>query len=100
MNTLKCMIEGCLNFFSTEETVSENVRYICKNHPRAVQVRAAGRSYDERADNLDTEVHFQEYQFDKDLARGGSPKIDSGDEASPNIFVQKQRENEADSVDE
>ncbi|MGH7748278.1 MAG: hypothetical protein ACREQ5_26505, partial [Candidatus Dormibacteria bacterium] len=36
---------------------------------RAAQVRAAGRPYDERRDEYDKGVHFQDVQFDHDIAR-------------------------------
>jgi len=67
MNEVKCVIEGCKEVFKTEEAVSPKVRFVCKNHPRAHQLAAVGRSYKSDADTRDTDVHFQTHQFDKKL---------------------------------
>jgi hypothetical protein len=70
MNTLKCVIEGCLTEISVGgEPMSSDARYICKNHSRASQVRAANRVYNPDIDEKDKKIRFQKYQFDKDLAR-------------------------------
>ena len=69
MNEIKCRIEGCTEVFKTEEAVSRNAGFICKNHSREEQVRAAGRSYSE-SDEADKQVHFQTHQFDRNLDRG------------------------------
>ena len=55
----------------TEEAVSPNASFICKDHPREVQVQAAGRKYSPETDEADKEIHFQNHQFDKDLRRSG-----------------------------
>lgn len=81
MNVIKCKIAGCTNEFKTEEAVSKNASYICKDHPRMVQVLAV-RPYDPHSDNVDANIRFQEHQFDKELTRGGAPQIDWGDDAS------------------
>lgn len=73
MNIVKCAIDGCSTQFETADAVAVNVRFICKNHPRAEQVRAAGRAYDPEADNVDAKIKFQPHQFDKDLRRAGKP---------------------------
>ena len=83
MNEVKCKIEGCKEVFKTEEAVSAEARFICKNHPRTVQLAEAGRIIQE-SDFKDATVHFQEFQFDHDLASGSSPNVDSGQD-SPEI---------------
>lgn len=70
VNIIQCKIEGCTEVFKTEEDISSNARFICRNHPRSVQVEAAGRMYDWKKDNEDADVHFQEHQFDPNLSRG------------------------------
>ena len=76
MNTIKCKIDECSSVFTTEEAVSPNAQYICKNHNRAIQVRAAGRTYDPKTDEADQDVHFQTCQFDPALAHAHSPNVD------------------------
>ena len=73
MAVLKCVVDGCSTELTTNEPVSEIVRYICKNHPRSVQAAAAGRTYDQQRDEADRDVHFQDVQFDPDLARSANP---------------------------
>jgi len=73
MTTVRCRVDGCNASINVTEAVSPNVSFICKNHPRSVQVKANGRVYDERRDEADKEVHFQDVQFDPDLARSGIP---------------------------
>lgn len=74
MATINCAVEGCNTNITVDEAVSKSVRFICKNRPRSVQVRTAGRSYDPVKDNSDQELHFQSHQFDKDLKRGSRPQ--------------------------
>src|SRR6266699_7010508 len=69
MNLVRCAIEGCLEVFKTAETLSPNARFICKNHPRKVQVEAVGRKYDVKKDETDQDVHFQDCQFDPEIKR-------------------------------
>ena len=57
----------------TEEAVSPNASFICKDHPREVQVQAAGRKYNPETDESDKDVHFQDTQFDKDLRTARKP---------------------------
>lgn len=76
VNEIKCAIEGCVEVFRTTEAVSTQVRYICKNHPRVQQLRAANRVVDE-SDFEDEDVHFQEFSFDPFF--GGDKNIESGD---------------------
>lgn len=70
--TIQCVVvtDGvrCLNAFSSETPFSPNARYICKNHPRAGQVRAAGREYDSVVDEKDSQDRFQSTQFDPTLS--------------------------------
>lgn len=73
MNIVRCKVDGCNSQFQTAGAVAADVSYICKNHSRAVQVRAAGRQYDVVKDNSDAEVQFQDHQFDKDLRRAAKP---------------------------
>jgi hypothetical protein len=63
----------CSTVLTVEETVAENARFICKNHPRTVQVRAAGRKYDPTRDETDSRLRLQNYQFDPDMNRAGKP---------------------------
>jgi hypothetical protein len=69
MNSIPCKVKGCTNVHQTEEAVSPNASFICKEHPREVQVEAAGRKYNPETDEADRDVHFQDHQFDKDLRR-------------------------------
>ena len=84
MNEIKCSIEGCLEVFRTTEPVSKDVRFICKNHPKEVQVRAVGRVYNPKTDGADEEVRFQTHQFDADdLDRCSGPDREvEGDDTS------------------
>ena len=73
MNEVRCTVSGCSEVFKTEEEVSQNSRYICKNHPREVQVRAASRSYNPDTDEADKKVGFQIYQHDRRLNHSTRP---------------------------
>lgn len=64
MNIVKCVIECCNEVFHTEEPVSPSVRFICKNHPRSAQVKAVGRVFDPIKDTKDSDIHFQDQQFE------------------------------------
>jgi len=75
MNSIKCKIDECLSVFTTEEAISPNAQYICKNHNRATQVRAAGRTYDPKIDEADQDVHFQTCQFDPTLDRRSGKEV-------------------------
>jgi len=79
VNEIKCKIEGCSNVFRTNEPVSPEARFICKDHPRNVQLAAVGRTYNEKWDNEDAEVHFQEHAFDPKLTRRPDSPADSAD---------------------
>ena len=70
MNEIRCLVKGCSEVFKTEEPVSSNARFICKNHPKETQVRADGRVFDKRTDRADEKVHFQTVQFDPKLSGG------------------------------
>lgn len=56
LNVVKCGIGDCSSVFKTEEAVSPNVRYVCKNHSEVEQ-----------------RVFFQDHQFDENLKRGIKP---------------------------
>ena len=58
----------------TEEAVSPKASFICKDHPREIQVQAAGRKYNPITDEADKDVHFQDHQFDKNLGTGTIPE--------------------------
>ncbi len=67
MNKIQCVVKDskevrCGTTIEVSEPVSAEYRFICKNHPDAVQRRAAGNTKSPRPD-----VHFQEVQFDPDL---------------------------------
>ena len=64
---IKCRVKGCQ--FEADITGL----YICHRHTRAEQWQALGREPDERKDNSDKDVYFQDCQFDKDLKRGRRP---------------------------
>jgi hypothetical protein len=70
---INCTVEEkgvrCSTTLDITEPMSSSFKYICRNHPRAAQVRANGRSYDPVKDNRDKDTHFQETQFDKDLGK-------------------------------
>jgi len=68
MNEVKCKIKDCSEVFRTEEPVSDKVRFVCKKHPRSVQLRAVGRSM-KKKDNSDVKVKFQSSQFDPNIRR-------------------------------
>lgn len=74
MNEIKCRIENCAEVHRTAEAVSPNATFLCKNHPRAVQVRAMGGIYKPEIDEKDKDVHFQDHQFDKSLRTKGNKK--------------------------
>ena len=85
MNQIKCSIKDCEEVFQTEETVSPVIRFICKNHPRQIQLNAVGRTFKSRKDDRDADVHFQSVQFDPGLVKmGRPPNIDfpDGDDRS------------------
>lgn len=72
MTTINCKVEEkgvrCSTTIEVTEEIAKNFNgFICKNHPRSVQVRANGRQYDPAKDEKDKDIHFQETQFDKDL---------------------------------
>jgi hypothetical protein len=68
MTTINCIVEEkgvrCSTTLEVTEPMSPQFKFICKNHPDTVQRRAAGNTRLKRPD-----VHFQEYQFDKDLGK-------------------------------
>ena len=74
MTTINCKVEEkgvrCSTTIEVTEEIAKNFNgFICKNHPRSVQVRANGRQYDPAKDEKDKVLHFQEHQFDKDLGK-------------------------------
>ena len=80
MNEIKCQIPGCSETFKTTETVSPLAKFTCKNHPRAIQVRAAGRIFKEGRDTRDADVRLQPYQFDKSFGSGKRWQEDTNEE--------------------
>ena len=74
MNSIPCKVKGCTNVHLTEEAISPKASFICKDHPREVQIQAAGRKYNPKTDEADKDVHFQDHQFDKDLRRSSKPE--------------------------
>jgi len=71
--SIRCAISGCVSTLETNEPVAAEARFICRHHPRREQVEAANRPYDPVGDNTDREVHFQDYQFDPEMARSARP---------------------------
>ena len=79
MATIQCkVIENevrCTNtIVVADEGVTADTGFICRHHPRVVQVRASNREYDLSRDEADKAVRFQEYQFDPDLRRSAKPQ--------------------------
>jgi len=64
MNVVECTFIGCEETFRTSETLSPNVRFICKNHSRQEHVWVHKRQYDPQKDRKDQDVHFQDHQFE------------------------------------
>src|SRR5271155_3743683 len=78
MPTLRCKVvdkdgERCVSIIEVTDPILEGAGFTCKNHPRSVQVRANGRSYDPVKDELDKDVRLQNYQFDPDMVRSAKP---------------------------
>lgn len=74
---IECSIPGCIFSYNTDQSISCEVRYTCRNHTREELVRVMDRPFDQKRDEADIRVHFQECQFDRDLRRAKSP--DGGD---------------------
>ena len=79
MATIRCKVldnngAQCESTIDVSLPLAENAGFICKNHPRAAQVRANSRQYDPARDEADKGVHFQEAQFDPDLRRPKKPQ--------------------------
>src|SRR4029077_808721 len=73
MTDIHCKVKGCAEVLKTQDPVSANASYICKHHPKAVQLEAAGRAYDPILDEVDKTVKFQSHQFDRSLRNGNRP---------------------------
>jgi len=77
VTTINCIVEEkgarCSTTLEVTEPLSPSFKFICRNHPRSVQVRANGRPYDPAKDERDKDIRFQTHQFDKDLRRGRRP---------------------------
>ena len=64
-NGLGCAVPGCETYRYVAEPLSPNARYICKRHPRQIQVKALQtyvperRDYDSKKDRQDARAHFQ-----------------------------------------
>lgn len=69
---MSCVIDGCTTvcILPHDAPLSGKSQFICKNHPRQVQVQtfqqyvSARRNYDPSKDRQDGQVHFQECQFE------------------------------------
>ena len=78
MTKIRCRVfknkKQCETVFETDKLVSASPSFVCKNHPRSVQVEAVGRTYDPIKDERDAESFFQDRQFDGDLDSSGAPE--------------------------
>jgi hypothetical protein len=67
---IKCQVKDCQSEINPAEPLSVGCRYICSKHTRSEQWKALDRTANDRKDAEDSDVHFQDCQFDKDLKRG------------------------------
>lgn len=78
MTTIRCRIfqkgKQCSTVFETDEPVLDSPSFVCKNHPRSVQVDAVKRTYDPVKDERDSDASFQNTQFDGDVDGSGAPE--------------------------
>lgn len=74
---INCSIKDCPNVFITND-INDNgvIHFICKNHWRGEQLLALNREIT-REDFLDEDIHFQEFQFDKNLVRDNPMPFDA-----------------------
>jgi hypothetical protein len=76
MFRVPCAVLGCQSAFETNETVKADATFICRHHPREVQLDALGRrSLCGQNRNEDMEAHFQSFQFDTDLDSATDPLL-------------------------
>jgi hypothetical protein len=74
---ISCAVDGCTTvcILPPDAPLSGRSQFICKNHPRLVQVQTfqkyvpARRDYDSTKDRPDAQVHFQTDQFDRQLEK-------------------------------
>ena len=59
----------------TIDGATETTSYTCRNHPRAVQVRANKRTYDPVKDEADKRIHFQDVAWDPELGGRVKPTV-------------------------
>src|SRR5271169_4707549 len=83
MPTLRCKVvdkdgERCVSIIEVTGPILEGAGFTCKNHPRSVQVRANGRSYDPVRDEIDKDLHFQDVAFDPELGGDIDPITEDG----------------------
>lgn len=88
MNTIHCRIAGCDSKFETAEAVTANATFLCSKHPRSIQVEAVGRKYDPVKDEKDSELRFQDSQFDPSIHRS----VD-GRQVASELLLEKQSGN-------
>jgi hypothetical protein len=58
MRTLKCAVEGCESTIDVTEGVTPTVKFTCREHMGIVE----------------SDVHFQNFQFDRDLSKSSKPE--------------------------
>jgi hypothetical protein len=78
MTIVRCKVfkgkTRCSATIEFDEPLSTNFSgYICKDHPRSVQVQAAHREYDPVKDEADKEIHFQDVAWDPELGGNAKP---------------------------
>lgn len=78
MTVFQCIVmtkdeTRCLKTTETNLPVSPNFRYVCSHHTREEQLQVLSRPYDPVKDEADRDVHFQDFQFDEELASSGIP---------------------------
>ena len=74
MTVFQCIVmtkdeTRCLKTTETNLPVSPNFRYVCSHHTREEQLQVLSRPYDPVKDEADRDDHFQDSQFEDDLAR-------------------------------
>jgi hypothetical protein len=67
VNYVLCSVDGCSNVFQTSEDVTANVRFMCRHHPRKIQVLTNDRLYNPDTDHEDEAIRFQDVAFDPKL---------------------------------
>lgn len=73
MTKVMCRVKGCTESFTTSDQATDSIKFMCKNHPRAAQFEEIGRPFSGQEQESDEKVHFQQYQFDKNLDNAIDP---------------------------